>query len=285
MQYRLIPLFFCILVLAQALSAQATHAEQAPQNGSIVLFVTDVTGGIVPNAEVEIDPLPNALSNLRTNKDGMLSLDLPPGTYEFRVKSPGFGTVMKHVQITAGTQQNLNVALSPGGCSPCVTVTSVPLSPWLSSPLPSSKAVPKDLRIRVLDARNGHPLTNICLNVSLGMWHGADLSAPTNKNGVAVLHLSAGTISAEVPTDPRCIGGFPTRAELPQGEDRIAPANGGNDCHPKRHPPAPPAYSIREIMERGVVGENICGKVRVEARPGELIFFVRPTPWYVHPFL
>jgi hypothetical protein len=231
----------------------------------------------VPNAEVDIDPLPKALPNLRTNKDGMLSLDLPAGMYDLTVKSPGFRTARKRAEIRGGSRETISVVLDVGGCPPgtCVTVTG--------APLPTD--VPKDLRIRVLDARNGHPLASICLNLAVGIWHGADLLAPTNRDGLAVLHLRAGTLSADVPPESRCWSGFPTRAVLPQGEDRITPASGGNDCHPKRHPPAPPSYSIREILEHGIVGENICGKVPVEARPGELIFFVRPTPWYIHPFL
>jgi hypothetical protein len=286
MQYRLIPLLFLVLALAPGLSPQAAQTEQASQNGSIVFLVTDVTGGAVQNAEVDIDPLPKALANLRTNKDGMLSVDLPPGMYDLTVKSPGFRTARKHAEIRAGSRETISVVLDVGGCPPgnCVTVTEGPLSPWLSSPLPSSRAVPRDLRIRVLDGRNGHPLTNICLNVSMGIWHGADLLAPTNGEGFIVLDLEGGMVSAEIPPDSHCEGGFPTHAVLPSGEDRITPASGGNDCHPKRQTPTPLWYSIREILEHGVVGENVCGKVRVEARPGELIFFVRPTPWYVRPF-
>jgi hypothetical protein len=274
MQYRVIPLFFFALALLPRLSAQT---EQAPQHGLIELLVTDVTGGAVLNAEVDIDPLPMAFPNLRTNKDGTLSLDLPPGIYNLTVKSPGFRTARKQAEIRAGGRDTISVVLDVGGCppGPCLTVTEVPLAPESS---------PKDLRIRVLDARNGHSLTNICLNVSVGMWHGADLLASTNGDGVVALHLEGGMLSAEMPPDSRCVGGFPTQAVLPKGEDRITPASGGSDCHPKRHVPAPPSYSIREILEHGVVGENVCGKVKAEARPGELIFFVRPTPWYVRPF-
>src|SRR6266566_6134459 len=90
----------------------------------------------------------------------------------------------------------------------------------------------QDVHIRVLDGRNGQPITNVCLNVSIGTWHGADLLAPTNKDGLIVLHVSAGTVTAEVPPEARCVGGFPTRATLPEGVDNITPASGGNDCQP-----------------------------------------------------
>ena len=83
MQYRLIPLLICLLPLAPNLCAQTGQTERTPSTGSITLTVTDLTGGIVPNAEVDIDPSPKGLPNLKTNKDGMLSLDEPkqPGEY------------------------------------------------------------------------------------------------------------------------------------------------------------------------------------------------------------
>jgi hypothetical protein len=139
----------------------------------------------------------------------------------------------------------------------------------------------QEIRIRVLNGRNGKPITHECLNVSLGPWHGADLLAPTNKDGVVVLHMGGGTVSAEVPSGTRCVGGFPARATLPQGEDRITPASGGNDCQRfhKHQVNTPPSYSMQEILQHGVVAENTCGKVRAEAKPGELIFFLRPPTW------
>jgi hypothetical protein len=138
----------------------------------------------------------------------------------------------------------------------------------------------QDINIRILDGRNGHPVSgNLCLNVSIGTWHGADLLAPTNKDGIIVLHVGEGKVSAEVPSGTRCVAGFPTRAALPQGEDKITPASGGNDCQPfhKHQAYTPPSYSMQEILQHGVVAENVCGKPRVEAKPGELIFFVRPS--------
>lgn len=136
----------------------------------------------------------------------------------------------------------------------------------------------QNIYVRVLDGRSGHPLTNMCLNVSIGTWHGADLLAPTDKDGLIVLHVGGSAVSAEVPSATRCVGGFPTTATLPLGEDRITPASGGNDCHPfhKHEVNTPPSYSIQEILQHGVVAENTCGKVKAQAKPGELIVFARP---------
>jgi hypothetical protein len=42
----------------------------------------------------------------------------------------------------------------------------------------------QNINIRVLNGRNGKPIANECLNISLGSWHGADIVAPTDKSGV-----------------------------------------------------------------------------------------------------
>ncbi len=38
-------------------------------------------------------------------------------------------------------------------------------------------------------------------------------------------------------------------------------------------------YSLDEIMERGIVTENVCGKTRAKPVPGTLILYVRPRTW------
>jgi hypothetical protein len=35
-------------------------------------------------------------------------------------------------------------------------------------------------------------------------------------------------------------------------------------------------YSLAEIISRGVVGENLCGKARISPEPGVLVIYVRP---------
>jgi hypothetical protein len=35
-------------------------------------------------------------------------------------------------------------------------------------------------------------------------------------------------------------------------------------------------YSLEEIISRGVVGENLCGKARLSPEPGVLVIYVRP---------
>jgi hypothetical protein len=48
-----------------------------------------------------------------------------------------------------------------------------------------------------VNAHNGKPITNECVNVWLGPSHGADLIAPTNKDEVVALHLARKEMTAD----------------------------------------------------------------------------------------
>lgn len=39
-------------------------------------------------------------------------------------------------------------------------------------------------------------------------------------------------------------------------------------------------YAIPEIFSAGIVAPNKCSKLTAVAKPGEFVFFVRPTNWY-----
>ncbi len=117
----------------------------------------------------------------------------------------------------------------------------------------------QDIRIRVLDGRNGHRVTNERLNVWIGPERGEALLLPTNKDGVAELHL-----------------------DNKHGESIEVESNLYVDCRPYRKDAPRPSYSVQEVLQSGVVTQNACGKGKIEAspKPGELIFFVRPLHWW-----
>ena len=50
----------------------------------------------------------------------------------------------------------------------------------------------------------------------------------------------------------------------------------------KGQSPSSPLYSVADILSNGISTENNCGKRRIDAVPGELIYFVRPwTLWEI----
>jgi hypothetical protein len=149
----------------------------------------------------------------------------------------------------------------------------------------------QEIHIRVLNARNGKSITNECLNVWLGHeWHGASLLAPTNNVGVVILHFADNTFTAGSVPGAACEKGLAINAmPVPNGADAIV-VTGGYYVACQEYGEVrsgdrlerfiPPSYSIRKILESGVSATNTCGKFRAQAKPGELIFFVRPPTFW-----
>jgi hypothetical protein len=145
----------------------------------------------------------------------------------------------------------------------------------------------QDIRIKVLDGRNGKPASQECLNISIGTWHGADLVVETDKDGIALLQLG----NDELVPQTACQG-WPLRASA-KGIQSIVVVSGssvtcqeyGKVAHGESvtldvQKRIIPSYSIKEIMQSGVAAANTCGKTRAQPQPGELILFVRPfTLW------
>jgi hypothetical protein len=115
----------------------------------------------------------------------------------------------------------------------------------------------QDIRIQVVDGRNGQIISKERLNVWLGPEVGNSILLRIDRNGVASLHLDAkdmGLMSIE--------------------------ANNYFDCRPFGKNAPRPTYSLTEIVKSGIATENICGKLTTEAKAGELVFFVRPLHWW-----
>jgi len=149
-------------------------------------------------------------------------------------------------------------------------------------------ALAQDIHIRVVNARNGKPITNECLNISLGKWHGAELLAPTNGEGVAVLHIRGSQVTAG-PTSPKACNGQAILGPKPLTNNVTLIAVRGDfyltcqaDGKSVSGQPPPldtdliPTYPITKILESGVAAGNTCGKFKAEAKPGELVLFARP---------
>jgi hypothetical protein len=150
----------------------------------------------------------------------------------------------------------------------------------------------QEVRIRVLNARNGKPVTDECVNVSLGAWHGGDLIAPTNKDGLVVLHFENGQVSAD-PAPPSACNGLAVLGPrpVPTGVDTLTiTSDEYADCQewakvtpgeiPREALNRAPSYPIKKVLESGVAAGNRCGRLRAEVKPGELVFYVRPRSFW-----
>jgi hypothetical protein len=122
----------------------------------VVLEVKDASGAIVEGAQVQILPLPDTIGkNLRTDREGKLSLALPSGTYDLTAKRPGLLPSTQRIEAEADKHQTIVFVLKPMSCPPgyCIEVTD---GTMLTNVFPvsfpdQSQAVSPDGRYAVLN--------------------------------------------------------------------------------------------------------------------------------------
>jgi len=144
---------------------------------------------------------------------------------------------------------------------------------------PAVKA--QDIRIKVVDGRNGRLKTDECVNVWVGKSTVIAMAIHTDKDGVAMLHLTddESKISTQ-DHNPEC-GDFGVTNPVVKYADTIGITSGAYlPC--QAHTPDSPRlnFATREVLENGVATANVCGKVRLSPKPGEMIFFVRPLTFW-----
>jgi len=138
------------------------------------------------------------------------------------------------------------------------------------------------ISIKLVNGRNGHPMAHGCVNVGIDHIHHM-LAIPTDKDGVALLHLT--DIDAEVNTQSRWqgCGDFGVIKPVVKYSDTIGINAGYVLCQP--HTPdyswlVTMTVSTKKVIQSGFVTPNTCGKATALPKPGELILFVRPLTWW-----
>jgi len=147
----------------------------------------------------------------------------------------------------------------------------------------------QQIRVVIIDARHGKPITDECINISLGPWHGTDLIAPTDKDGAVVLTLSSHEVVAKPVVGRNCNGMAstkPVRVEsLPtdiavlsdwyvscQYSKKLTKDPAWLQASPSERIPS---FSVKEILDTGIVATNSCSHLHPAAKPGDLFFIVR----------
>jgi hypothetical protein len=130
---------------------------------------------------------------------------------------------------------------------------------------PSAASGGQNIRIRVRNGRNGHPVTKESVNVwfgnkpageGFGGEGGVALLLSTDKNGEVLVSIKG--------NDAEWIDILPDYYF---------------DCRARKDTRRP-IYSVKEVLQSGVVTDNTCGKFTAEPKPGEITFFVRPLHWW-----
>jgi hypothetical protein len=122
--------------------------------------------------------------------------------------------------------------------------------------------------IRLFDSQTGQPVApipgdngiSITVNENTASPH---LTARVNKDGVWEAHVGPDVEKVQIDT--------------PAGPDGFGYVF--CDCS-KFHPATLPSYSVAEILKTGVEASNKCSKRFTQAKPGEIVFFVRRPNWH-----
>jgi hypothetical protein len=144
----------------------------------------------------------------------------------------------------------------------------------------------QQIQLKLMNARNGKPIRGECVNVWTGTGRDRHLVAETNNDGIAILQLGQGEILAET----ACKGWEPRGPVSPDSDALMLAPNWRVACQeytkvilgePISNPlTRMPAYPIKEILKSGVSAANTCGRFRQQAKPGELILFVRSRTFF-----
>lgn len=109
------------LTFLAVVSSGIFGASQQNVTFPVTINVSDPTGAPIPNARLELSPLPStAETMMRADEKGQLSLSLKPGGYCASLSSQGFVTQRGHISVQGAA--TFPIKLSAGGCTECLEV-------------------------------------------------------------------------------------------------------------------------------------------------------------------
>jgi hypothetical protein len=116
------------------------------------------------------------------------------------------------------------------------------------------------IRIKVVDGKSGKPVANLEIMFRTELTTFPHPSLLTDRDGEVVVKVGPFTSMAlYTPSLKYAACLTPTT---------------------KGQAPSSPLYSVADILSKGISMENSCGKRRIDAVPGELLYFVRPWTFW-----
>jgi hypothetical protein len=139
------------------------------------------------------------------------------------------------------------------------------------------------IQIKLVNGRNGSPLAGTCVNVWVGNEQKDAMAIPTDENGVARLRLTDKNSEVDVHSLWKGCGFFGVTNPVVKYDNSLRINASYVLCQP--HAPgyswlALTSFSTQEVIQRGIVTPNSCGKAAASPKPGEVIMFVRPLNWW-----
>ena len=125
MRFRSCLLFLLLTLIAFAIVIPYASAQSLTQGG-VRGTVTDPSGAVIPNANVELKDQSNGATQTRkTTGTGAYNFALlPPGSYSITYSAPNYVTTTRNVQVTIGQVSTQDVKLGVESASQTVTVTA-----------------------------------------------------------------------------------------------------------------------------------------------------------------
>src|SRR5215471_18013086 len=117
----------CAVLALLVLGAGSAFAQAV--NATLLGTVTDVTGGVVPNAKVVATEINTGVSrSTQTNESGNYTFpDMAPGQYSVTVESQGFKKETRRgIEVIVNSSTRVDVQLQPGSVTETVEVTAAP---------------------------------------------------------------------------------------------------------------------------------------------------------------
>jgi hypothetical protein len=195
-----------ILVFGCALMPRA-YAQSG--RGTISGLVTDVSGAVIPNADVRATNAATGVTlSTKTNGTGLYAFPaLSPGTYVLAFTKQGFQTLM-HKNVVVGVDQTIKVssALKPGGVNQSVTVTATPSVTSITNSTVGQRITAATIDRVPLVTRDVYELVQLSPAVTPpdGVIHSTDLRV-----GISAYTIDGqpkGTLSYQIDGSPVSVG-------------------------------------------------------------------------------
>ena len=139
------------------------------------------------------------------------------------------------------------------------------------------------VEIKLVDGTNGRPMVGTCVNVWVGNERKQAMAIPTDENGVARLRLIDRDGEIDIHNRWKGCGDFGTINPVVKYNDSLRINAGYVLCQsptPDYSWLALTDFSTEQVLHRGIVTANTCGKATASPKPGHLIIFVRPLSWW-----
>jgi hypothetical protein len=139
------------------------------------------------------------------------------------------------------------------------------------------------IKIKLVNGKNGRPIAGACVNVWVGSERKVAMAIPTDENGVASVYLTDKAVSMNAQNSWKACGYFGVIDPVAKYEATIRINAGYVLCQPHRPDSswlAMSDFSTDEILQRGIVSANTCGRATRSQKAGEVILFVRPLTWW-----